>query len=174
MATITADLSDNERLSINRVDPQKNLPIPPYFNMGRAGTSRHSIKGMDATLILSTLKGKSSWFFWFLATHRDYETNLCKLGKLMMSPTEKARIPRAYNELADKMLVVRCSKGVYLINPKIILPDFATFERTWNKWVTTCNDRGMTPEFPKIDINAVNLRNLNGAHKTQQTKLLTP
>jgi len=93
----------------------------------------------------STLSGKSSWFFWYLAEFREYETNLCDLRKLHMNmtTTEKGRVTRAYAELRKEKLVIRVTKGTYLINPKIILPDFSRFDAIWDKWVATCTKQGV-------------------------------
>jgi len=143
MALVSANLSDDQQLQIRTVDPKKNQPIPPYFNMGRPGTSRHNIDGFDVYNIFSTLTGNSSRFFWVLAGIRDYETNLCRTSKQHMTPTEKRRIPRAYAELSQKQLVVRVSRETYLINPKVILPAFASFEKIWDKWKAACLKEGL-------------------------------
>jgi hypothetical protein len=143
MARVTTDLGPNESLNVTRIDPKKNHPIPPYFAMGRFGTSRHRIKGVDVPHIFSTLSGKSSWFFWYLAGFREYETNLCDLRKLHMTATERGRVTRAYAELRKEKLVIRVTKGTYLINPKIILPDFPRFDAIWDKWVATCTKQSV-------------------------------
>jgi hypothetical protein len=143
MAIVTTDLGVNENLSIIKTDPNKNHPIPPYFVMGRLGTSKHRIEGVNVPHIFSTLSGKGAWFFWFLAMYRGYETNLCDLRKCHMTTTEKGRVTRAYAELSKQKLVIRVTKGTYLINPKIILPDFSRFEAIWDKWVNTCTKEGV-------------------------------
>ena len=143
MTRVITDLDDDQSLSIVRTDPKKNQVIPPFSAIGRDGMSRHGIEGINSAQILSTLSGRSSWFFWKLVDSRKYETNLCDLRKVPMSTTEKGRVPRAYTELSKKYLVVRFSKGIYLINPKVILPEFSAYESTWEKWVDACNKRGL-------------------------------
>jgi hypothetical protein len=144
---VSASLGKDQRLSIEDVDPAKNKPIPLFFGLGRSGKSKHKIEGVDAALKLSKLSGRSSWFFWTLVGLRDHESNLSDIRlhrfKGHLTETEMGRIPRAYAELRDAGLVVRYSKGIYLINPKVVLPWFSNFEAIWDKWIATRKKHGL-------------------------------
>ena len=107
----------------------------------------HKIKGVNVAPVFGSLSANSSWFFWLLVEHRDYETNLCRALYLNLSKTEKMRIPRAYKELSSKSLIVRQSKETYRVNPKVLITKFECFDKTWLAWLDECRRQGVEPNI---------------------------
>jgi len=143
MAELPIEFDDENLKLIVTSEKLHKHAIPPFQPIGREGISKHKIEGLNAASILKNMTGKSGWLFWLLVEHKGYETNICNLNHVDLSATESKRLPRARVQLRDAHLIRYLGKGRYLINPKVILPSFKYYERTWEYWVEFSLRRGL-------------------------------
>lgn len=133
LSEIALHHASNQTITIN-VNKERNSKIPPYRNFGRAGISKGKIEGINASLIFADLSSAATWLFWNLENGRDHQTNISNFQTSNLTQAEKLKLSRGYKELKEKKLVIRVRNQHYLINPKIILPEFKRYEMIQAEW----------------------------------------
>ncbi len=134
-SNIELDHAEDQVVTIN-IDKKRYVKkiIPPYANFGREGTSSGKVTGINSALIFADLSKSAAWLFWNLVAVRDYHTNICEFLTSNLTQAEKLKLNRAYKELKEKDLVKRVRNQHYIINPKVILPEFERYTTIQAEW----------------------------------------
>lgn len=136
-------LKKGEKLVIQTDNQIKDLP---YLKVGNGKTGRYG-ESMNLIQEMAKMTKPEQVMFALLEKGLDYwderSINKVKLNMDELSSTEKQYIKRAYPLLESKGIIIRVSRGVYQINPRLILAKDSTLAIL--EWDKKCN--------PKFKIN---------------------
>ena len=114
-------LKKGEKLVIQTDNKIKDLP---YLKVGNGKTGIHG-ESMNLIQEMAKMTKPEQVMFALLEKGLDYwderSINKVKLNMDELSSTEKQYIKRAYPLLEAKGIIIRSSRGVYQINPRLIL-----------------------------------------------------
>lgn len=132
-------LKKGEKLVVQTDNQVKDLPYLKVCNgkTGRYGESMNLIQEM------AKMTKPEQVMFALLEKGLDYwderSINKVKLNMDELSSTEKQYIKRAYPLLEAKGIIIRVSRGVYQINPRLILAKDSTLAIL--EWDKKCNPK---------------------------------
>ena len=130
---LEAELPVGDALILERVRKEKKEIVPSYSCIGGNMKFQTKVKNYpDLFGELSRLSKGAHWLLWSLIKLLNTTNNEAHL--VLRGPKNKAKVARAYKELKEKDMVRRVSRGVYLINPKIMLPNTGCFDKTLAIW----------------------------------------
>lgn len=132
MAIINIDLNKNQELTIRSTG--KTKVTAPFLGVGVAGNKFNKVKGMDVATLMQEVSGSGSWFFWELFKKVDPKTNCAEITTTDSNSGHIKKVTRGYQELNALGLVQRVGRGLYMVNPKAIVPEFGRYEELSAKW----------------------------------------
>lgn len=113
-------------LSCHEIEHGKSFGVKdlPYLKVGNGKTGRYG-ESMNLIQEMAKMTKPEQVMFALLEKGLDYwderSINKVKLNMDELSSTEKQYIKRAYPLLEGKGIIIRVSRGVYQINPRLIL-----------------------------------------------------
>lgn len=120
--------SDNFNIQVSSSKPMnfKVVPVytakPMYMMIGSSVKATRGIQGYDLLKAVLEFNGDMRWLFKLLIDGLNRDTNCCDISELNLSPSHKVMCSVAYKQLSKIDLVKRIRKGVYMINPRAIIP----------------------------------------------------
>jgi hypothetical protein len=125
-------LPDGEDLIITKVS-RKSEVVPAYTCIGGHMSYYSSEKGYpDLFDTLKDISKLGTWFFWSLMKERNITTNESKFSAA--NAAESRKITTAYKELYALNMVKRIKQQLYLINPKVVLPEKGEYLKVKTRW----------------------------------------
>lgn len=119
-SNFTMSMSVSKPMNI-RVSPTY-VEKPSYMMVGKGGKVRRGIQGYDLLGAMLNFNSGMSQTFKLIVDGLDVRTNCCDLSTLTFNKTQQNMISAAYKQLSGIDLVKRIRKGVYMINPRAIIP----------------------------------------------------
>lgn len=132
MASINIDLENNQEISIRSVTRIK--VTAPFLGVGVAGNKYNKVRGMDVANIMQNVTGSGNWFFWELFKGINPKTNCAVISTSDADAAGIKKVTRGYKELSGLGLVLRVGRGNYMVNPKVLVPEFGKYEELQAIW----------------------------------------
>lgn len=111
-----------------------NYVVKPAFMMvGTKLKRKRGIEGYDLVAALLNFNSDMRWMFKLLMDGLNTENNCCDFNLLNLTHTQKVNCSLAYTALSKIDLVKRMRKGIYMINPKAIIPP-TTYPEAQKLW----------------------------------------
>ncbi len=132
--TIETELDKSEKIFISSV-PKNRTIVPAFICIGandHYSTPTPNYPGLFDVLI--DLSKSGTWLLWTLIRKRNLKTN--KTWFKPANKKEETRVTRAYKEISEHQLVCRIRRELYLINPKIAIPQFDDYYAVMDQWMT--------------------------------------
>lgn len=117
---LTLQLAMSKPMHI-RVSPMY-IEKPSYMMVGIDRKVRRGIKGYNLLGAVLNFTAGMQQMFKFIVDGLDINSNCCDFIKLNLSKSQQNTFALAYKELSKIDLVKRMSKGVYMVNPRAIIP----------------------------------------------------
>lgn len=116
-----------------RVSPSY-IVKPAYRMVGVNAKSSGGIQGYDLINAMLEFTGDMRWMFKLLMDGLNQENNCCSLKQLKEFRANKVRVSIAYKQLSKIDLVKRMGVGLYMINPRAIIPPktYPEAQRLWD------------------------------------------
>ena len=137
------ELAEGELLEVSRKKIVKE-PMPPWNMVGNGMENRVGIS-MDFIDICAELNQAELKLFKFFrdmynnnVRHKEKETNIVVPAKSeWYTPYLSKALEKNYKHMEYIGIIVRVKRGVYLINPNLLLPvsGYASASALWNKLV---------------------------------------
>ena len=138
------ELAEGELLEVSRKKIVKE-PMPPWNMVGNGMENRVGIS-MDFIDICAELNQAELKLFKFFrdmynnnVRHKEKETNIVVPAKSeWYTPYLSKALEKNYKHMEYIGIIVRVKRGVYLINPNLLLPvsGYVSASALWNKLVT--------------------------------------
>ena len=105
---------------------------PPFIMVGD-GTSNRNGDTMDFITILAELPADERFMMKLVYQRSDSGRRIARIDYSSISAADKRKISTAYKKLRSKDYIRRWSRGVFMINPRLILPreDFNSVEKEY-------------------------------------------
>jgi len=136
MPKITFQLDPDEE-AIFHSQKKSTYKGAPFISIGKAGITKHKIKGFPMATVLKDLSLSATWLYWSLIERRNPRTNEAILLAASLNQTDKNKVSRGYKELLAKNMVKRIKKEHYFLNPATAIPDPKNLAEAvtaeWNK-----------------------------------------
>ena len=94
----------------------------PPFTMVGDGTSNRIGDTMDFITILAELPADERFMMKLVYQRSDAGRRIARIDYSGITTTDKRKMSTAYTKLRSKDYIRRWSRGVYMINPRLILP----------------------------------------------------
>ena len=138
------ELAEGELLEVSRKKIVKE-PMPPWNMVGNGMENRVGVS-MDFIDICAELNQAELKLFKFFrdmynnnGRHKEKETNIVVPAKSeLYTPYLAKALEKNYKHMEYIGIIVRVKRGVYLINPNLLLPasGYSSASALWNRLVT--------------------------------------
>ena len=133
--TVNINLNANQTF---KVETKKYVFKPSYIQVGSGYVTDKTKRGysMDFTEELLNMTPQEGFVFKLLMSNREcpditkdfYKTNRSYIDSSTLTKSEKKKVYEGYTRLASKNLVIRISRGTYMINPRLVISNVGNGE----------------------------------------------